>query len=73
MRSLPLMPNLISSSKGWFSEDSAKDSGNLFDYSDVIMDESLPIAQLKTKESARWLSEYNLIRYDFYLFLIVER
>ena len=62
MRSLPLMPNLVSSSKGWFSEATEKDSGNLFDYADLMMDEALPVHQLKTTESTRWLAEYNMIR-----------
>lgn len=62
VRSLPLMPNLVSSTKGWFSDASGEDSGNLFDYADLMMDEALPVTQLKTTESTRWLNEYNIVR-----------
>ena len=61
IRSLPLRPSLENSSKGWFASEE-KDSTNLFDYADMMMSDSLPIAMLKTKQDDHWMADYNTVR-----------
>ena len=58
IRSLPLLPSLESSSRGWFALEE-KDSTNLFDYADMMMSDSFPMPLLKTKQDEHWMTEYN--------------
>lgn len=61
IRSLPLLPSLENSSKGWFASEE-KDSTNLFDYADQMMSDSLPLPLLKTKQDEHWMAEYNSVK-----------
>ena len=62
IRSLPLLPSLECSSKGWFASDE-KDSTNLFDYADEMMSDSLPLPLLRTKQDEHWMAEYNSVKW----------
>ena len=62
LRSLPLLPSLLVSSKGWFDEAMEKESGNLFDLADQMMSDELAIPQLASVEPHHWMADYNMIR-----------
>lgn len=63
LRSLPLLPSLLATSKGWFDEAMEKESGNLFDLADQMMSDELAIPQLASVESHHWMTDYNMIRW----------
>ena len=62
IRSLPLLPSLAATSKGWFDASMEKESGNLFDHADEMMNDELSIPQLASVEPHHWMTDYNMIR-----------